>query len=523
VRRVSLLAAILFSLLALPSAYAQPVDVDRRLKELEDQLRKSRADSDEIKHKAKELAGELQRLRSDTVAAARAAQESEELLSELEVQLDDLKVLEGDKAGALKRRSQQMTGVLTALQRLAWRPTEALIAQPQSPADTVRSAILLRAAVPQIEQSARDLKGEIDMLTRLRGDIGEQRKKIAATAGRLESEHSRIKTLFERKNQMREATEQEGIAAERRVRALAGEAEDLRDLLARLEEERQRRLAEAAIKAAAEKAAREAELAARKAAHEAEVAAQKAAREAELAAQRVERERRDREAAEHQAALDREAAQARTAREAELKSQREAQAKAQAEAREKELVVQAQARLAREAELKAQEQAKEKELAAQKATREAERASREAAAARPVRADKPFSSAHGKLPYPARGRVAARFGSTNDVGHVLKGVNIETRKGAQVVAPYDGQVVFSGPFRGYGLLLIIEHGEGYHTLLAGMAQIDCGVGQRLLGGEPVGVMGHDDTKPNLYVELRQNGQPINPLPWLTAQKSKVSG
>ena len=82
----------------------------------------------------------------------------------------------------------------------------------------------------------------------------------------------------------------------------------------------------------------------------------------------------------------------------------------------------------------------------------------------------------------------------------------------------------SGPFRGYGLLLIIEHSEGYHTLLAGMAQVDCSVGQRLTAGEPVGVMGQDDdTKPNLYVELRHSGQPVNPLPWLTAQKSKASG
>ena len=84
-------------------------------------------------------------------------------------------------------------------------------------------------------------------------------------------------------------------------------------------------------------------------------------------------------------------------------------------------------------------------------------------------------------------------------------------------------MAFAGPFRGYGLLLIIEHSEGYHTLLAGMAQIDCAVGQKISAGEPVGVMGQDDSKPNLYVELRRNGQPVNPLPWLMAQKSKASG
>jgi septal ring factor EnvC (AmiA/AmiB activator) len=490
VRRADALAVtLLLTLLVGQAASAQPVsstppvDADRRLHELEDQLKRSRAESDEIKRKAKELGADLAKVRADMVAAARAAQESEEVLSDLETQLEDLKVLERDKAAALQRRSQQMTGVLTALQRLAWRPTEALIAQPQSPADTVRSAILLRAAVPQIERSARDLRGEIDMLARLRDDIGQQKKKIASTAGRLEDEHSRLKSLFERKSDMRQAAEAEGAAADKRVQDLAAEAEDLRDLLVRLEEERQRRVAEAAAKAAAEKAAREAELAARKAAREAEIAAEKAAREAEAAARRAAQEARERE-------------------------------QAQARAAEK---------AAREAELKAQAEAKEKELAAQKASRQAEEASRQAAEARPVKADRPFSSAQGKLPFPARGHVVARFGQSNEVGHVTKGISIETRKSAQVIAPYDGQVVYSGSFRGYGLLLIIEHGEGYHTLLAGMARIDCSVGQRLLAGEPVGVMGQDDAKPTLYVELRQNGQPINPLPWLSAHKSKVGG
>ncbi|OAN52365.1 peptidase M23 [Paramagnetospirillum marisnigri] len=462
----------------------RPVDAGQRLHELEQQLERSRAEHDEIKTKAAALADETARLRSDMVKAARAAQENEELLSEMELQLEDLRARELSRSQALGRRSQQMVGVLTALQRLAWRPTEALIAQPQSPADTVRSAILLRAAVPQIEQSARDLKVEIDQVTRLRSDIGEQRKRIASAAGRLEDDHLRLKDMFERKSSVQRETEQESRAAELRLRELAGQAEDLRDLLSRLEQERERRLAEAAAKAAAERAAREAEAQARRIAREAELAAEKAAREAELA-------------------------------------QAKAQQQAAAAAREREL---AQARAAHEAELKAQAEAKEKQIAAQQATQDADKASREAAASRPVRGDKPFSQAHGKLPYPARGKLVGSYGQTNDVGHVSKGITIQTRKGAQVIAPFDGQVVFAGPFRGYGLLLIIEHSEGYHTLLAGMAQVDCPVGQRLAAGEPVGVMGQDDdAKPTLYVELRHAGQPVNPLPWLTAQKSKASG
>lgn len=477
------------------ATWDRPVDAGQRLRELEGELERFRAEHDEIRRKAAALSQETDKLRTDMVRAARAAQESEELLTELEVRLEDLRAREIFDSEALKRRSQQMVGVLTALQRLAWRPTEALIAQPQTPAETVRSAILLRAAVPQIEQSARDLKVDIDHVTRLRTEIGEQRQKIAIASGHLDKEHVRLKDMFERKSVVQQETEQERRASELRLTELAGQAEDLRDLLMRLEQERERRLMEAAAKVAAEKVAREAEAAARRIAREAELAAEKAARDAEQAALR----------AQQQAAA--------IAREREM-------TQAQAAARERE---QAQAKAAHEAELRAQAEAKEKQLAAQQAARDAEQASREAAASRPVKSEVPFSQSRGKLLFPARGKVVEGFGQTNDVGHITKGISILTRKAAQVIAPFEGQVVFAGPFRGYGLLLIIEHSEGYHTLLAGMAQVDCQVGQRLTAGEPVGVMGQDDAKPKLYVELRRSGQPVNPLPWLMAQKSKASG
>ncbi|MCA1909665.1 MAG: peptidoglycan DD-metalloendopeptidase family protein [Magnetospirillum sp.] len=452
---------------------------DRRLRELEDQLKRSQADHAEIKRKARVISDELTHIRGDMVAAARAAQEAEETLSELERQLEDLKALEGDRANALQRRSSQMTGVLTALERLAWRPTEALMAQPQTPAETVRSAILLRSAVPQIERSVHDLKDEIDSMARLRDDIVAQRKRIVATTGRLEGEHRRLKELWDRKSSLQYAAIAETEESEHRMRRLAEEAQDLRELMLRLEEERQRRIVEAQQKAAAEKAAREAEAAAKKAAREAEIAAQKAAREAEIAARKAEKERQERELAE--------------------------------------------ARAAREAEIKAQAEARQAEIEAQKAARAVEKAARDAADARPMTSDKPFASAQGKMMFPAKGRVVERFGQPNEVGVVNKGMSIATRKGAQIVAPYDGQVAFAGPFRGYGLLLIIEHSEGYHTLLAGMTRIDATVGQRLTAGEPVGVMGEEEAKPSLYLELRRQGQPINPQPWLTAQKSKGHG
>jgi murein hydrolase activator len=90
-----------------------------------------------------------------------------------------------------------------------------------------------------------------------------------------------------------------------------------------------------------------------------------------------------------------------------------------------------------------------------------------------------------------------------------------------VVAPDSGRVLFSGPFRGYGLILIIEHTGGYHSLLAGLGRIDATVGRTVEAGEPVGTMGHDpDRNPSLYFELRRSGQPTNPQPWLIAQGGK---
>ena len=142
-----------------------------------------------------------------------------------------------------------------------------------------------------------------------------------------------------------------------------------------------------------------------------------------------------------------------------------------------------------------------------------------------------FTGERGRLPLPARGRIVTHFGQRNDSGIRSKGIRIATRESAPVVAPYDGRVVYAGAFRRYGQLLIISHGEGYHTLIAGMSRIDGVVGQWLLAGEPVGHMGNGNNlgpgagggSPTLYLELRRENEPINPLPWLAASERKVSG
>jgi septal ring factor EnvC (AmiA/AmiB activator) len=142
----------------------------------------------------------------------------------------------------------------------------------------------------------------------------------------------------------------------------------------------------------------------------------------------------------------------------------------------------------------------------------------------PAELVRPFAEAQGSMATPVAGRLKRRFGEPDEQSQPAKGLMYETRAGAPVVAPYDGRILFAGPFRGYGLILIIEHGEGYHSLLSGLGRIDGGVGQWVLAGEPVGAMGAiPEGNPRLYLELRRQGHPINPQPWLAAGSGKVSG
>jgi len=124
-----------------------------------------------------------------------------------------------------------------------------------------------------------------------------------------------------------------------------------------------------------------------------------------------------------------------------------------------------------------------------------------------------FALAKGRLIRPVRGEVITSYGQELSKGVTSKGIVIKTRNAAQVVAPYDGSVIFSGPFKGYGNLIIIEHGKGFVSLLAGMNSTDTQTGQMLLAGEPVGVMPDNDTA-KLYMEIRKDHNPINPESWL---------
>ncbi|MBX7147225.1 MAG: peptidoglycan DD-metalloendopeptidase family protein, partial [Alphaproteobacteria bacterium] len=126
-----------------------------------------------------------------------------------------------------------------------------------------------------------------------------------------------------------------------------------------------------------------------------------------------------------------------------------------------------------------------------------------------------FPTKKNSLLMPATGQIILKYGDTLPSGETSRGTIIQTRPGAQIIAPFDGQVKFRGPFRSYGEILIIEHGRGYHSLLAGLSHIDAEVGQWLLEGEPVGSMDQTENNiPSLYFEIRLDGNPLDPLPWL---------
>jgi murein hydrolase activator len=145
-----------------------------------------------------------------------------------------------------------------------------------------------------------------------------------------------------------------------------------------------------------------------------------------------------------------------------------------------------------------------------------------------------FASTKGSLAMPVNGVKIREFGGSDGVGGLQKGISLASRAGSQVTTPCDGWVVYAGPFRSYGQLLILNAGGGYHVLIAGMERISVSIGQFVLTGEPVATMGSTSqiasvlaanaTRPVLYIEFRKDGTPIDPGPWWAANEGeKVRG
>ena len=351
------------------------------LSRVNDQIKRARTEHEKLRQKAEQVSKDILSVRKKMVTTAQSVQEQEESLNRLEQKLSELENRQNAMKERLSLRDRQRVSVLAALQNLAWKPTEALLAQPLSPEDTLRSALLLREAVPRLEYSTEGLKKDLTLVASLTTAIRAQYASIRKTARQLDEKRREMDGLIKKKSQLQTMFSDESKREKAKADALAKQAGDLKELLARLEAESRRR----------------------------------------------------------------------------------------AKRREENMQTGA------------------------------------------------FTAAKGHIPYPVKGNVTKKYGEMTDTGIRSKGITITTRANAQVVSPHDGRVLFAGPFRGYGELLIIEHADGYHTLLAGMDRLDTTPGQSLLAGEPVGVMKNAE-KPSLYVELRQNGQTVDPLLWLGTKK-----
>jgi septal ring factor EnvC (AmiA/AmiB activator) len=420
-------AALLFVVAAadLPDARAAdgPIEITdqaRRLKALEQEAGAERRRSAELAAERRRAEAEIARLGERSAAIAARIRAAEDDALALERDVARLSAAESETLGKLHDARASTARVLGAMHQLARRPPEALLVQSATPGDTVRTAVLLRNVVPTLESQANRLRESLSVLTTTRRQKAADLSRLAAVEAKLAAERVELAALTTEKHALFQSLSADEMKARERAQTLARDAQDLRELMVRLDAER-----------------------------------------------------RQREAAER-------------------------------EAREKA----------------------EREDAARKAleTESSQKTEPSQVALRPPVGGMAQPPPQGAFLMPADGPVRGQYGESISAGQTRKGVEIEVRMGGQVVAPSAGRVVFAGPFRGYGQLLIIEHADGYHTLLAGLGRIDSSLGHTLVTGEPVGVMATDAaTPPVLYLEIRRNGQPVNPLSWLAARKRNGKG
>jgi murein hydrolase activator len=386
------------------------------LKSIQQKLEKAQSQKSILDQRKRELARDAASLRRKMIKSARTTQEREAILSQLETQLGDLENDARRRQTALSAQQRDLAGTMNALGRLSQTKPEVLLFTPGKPIDNVRSAMLLRIAIPQLKDRAHGLAAEIDNLAQVKRDIEGKVAHLHKMGDSLGQERKRLRSLLTKKHALQRKTESQRAKIRSAMKRLTRKAKNLRDLVARLN-----------------------------AAREANVDKKSASLSPPISP------------APPTGGLN--------------------------------------------------ESSPPIALSAPEMPRGLR-----------VFPDK------GPVTTPIIGRLVGRFGERTRFGNTLNGIQLQGRQDAQVIAPFDGKVVFSGPFRNYGQILIIEHRGGYHTVLAGLSRIDATPGQWLLAGEPVGVLAaRNQGKPTLYVELRRNGQPINPAPWIVTRTGKVRG
>ena len=410
---------------AQPAAQTQgkPSDTADTLKQRNQELEKLRGEQNKaaeaeaaLKREIEALGSDRRKLNQSLIDTATTLRDLEAEVARTQARLEPLDAKETRIRKSLEGRRAVIAEVLAALQRVGHHQPPALIARPEDALAAVRTAMLLGAVLPEMQQRVKALAGDLNDLFAVRKQIAAERDRLKSEVASLGKERKRLAALIAER-QLQQSERESALDAERtRARALAGKADNLQDLIAKLEQTLS--------------------------------PGQRSARESGPA----------------------------------------------------------------------------KPGTALAALHDPGRMAPAVA----------FASLHGKIPIPVNGIKIRGYGQPDGVGGAEKGVSIATRAGAQVTAPADGWVVYAGPFRSYGQLLILNAGGGYHVLLAGMARISVDLGQFVLAGEPVAVMGNGShvaailaagsSQPVLYVEFRKGGNPVDPGPWWAAgEGEKVRG
>lgn len=407
---------LIFSLIALlvagqrsdaaPAANVSASEVAK----MEAEAKRVSKEHQQMEQKANKLKEELKNVNKKMIAAAKKIQNGEDELRKKQEELEVLQKHLNESEEKFNSENDMLIETLAALQNLALRPSEAVLVQPLSPVEVMRSSILLRGSVHALESRASSIRQSIE-------DISNQKKQIASRLQDLEKDNKILaqqqedmKKLSQQKSTMYSQISSKSEEAKKKADMLASQAHNLRDLLEKLEKQK--------------------EIARRQMAEKARLAR-------EQAADKMRKEN-------HGLEVSYEAENNVTVPET------------------------------------------------------------------PVTG---FSKAKGRLSRPARGPLVTAFHSELSKGVVSNGIDIKTAAKAQVIAPFDGTVIYAGPFKNFANLVIIDHGEGYTSLLSGLGETDTEVGQSLLAGEPVGTM-PADTNSKLHMEIRKNNHPVDPNEWI---------
>jgi septal ring factor EnvC (AmiA/AmiB activator) len=475
------------------SAPTDPNTARQILEQKRKQLNDNAAKELTIRSSVAELDAERQRLNARLIQTANLIQRGEAKMTAIEGRLSELQEQERLVRGSLEQRHGQIAALLAALQRIGRNPPPVLVTRREDALKMVRSAMLLSSAFPDLRDKAVKLSGKLAELQKVMASIRTEGAHLRAETDRLNETRTRLASLMEAKKLS--VTEQQSQLAAVRVASadISKNVTNLSDLISRLD---QTVTAKTGLGAYNDELKKE---------QQTGVAA---APVTPPAGPQIIKPPSD----------------APPATRAEIA---QAHATAVPMAAATEAAATAAAPPAKVAILTPPPTPKQAvvELAPSGGTLIPGNPGR-------IKPAIPFASARGKLPLPAQGRRALDFGDKTQYGGKSKGIVIETRYAAQVTSPCDGWVVYAGEFRSYGQLLIINAGDGYHVLLAGLSQIDVQPGQFVLAAEPVGTMSGGRrispasaqvSGPVLYVELRKEGRPIDPDPWWASGQQKVQG